>query len=181
VSHTLHKLGAAQAGFLHAADSVTGTDWQRRPAPSAWSAAELVAHLCQVERGILGYADRVIRKPALPVSFFGRLHLPMALVESRMVRRKAPASVQPERSNLSEKETMIAELRGIRERTLAFLEETHQRNLSRYCWRHPFLGALNFYQWFSFVPAYRFRHTKQMWEITKNLPKDVASSQKQIA
>jgi hypothetical protein len=129
----------------------------------------------------LGYADRVIREPALPISFFGRLHLPMALVESRIVRRKAPESVQPKRSHLSEKETMIAELCGVRERTLAFLEETHQRNLSRYCWRHPFLGALNFYQWFAFVAAHQLRHTKQMWEITKNLPKAVASSQKQIA
>jgi len=121
----------------------------------------------------------VIGKPALPVSFFGRLHLPIALVESRVVKGKAPESVLPERASLAEKETMIAQLRGVRERTLAFLEETHQRDLSAYCWRHPFLGRLNLYEWFTFVAVHQARHTKQMWEITKSLPKDVASSQKQ--
>jgi len=51
--------------------------------------------------------------------------------------------VQPD--GLADKETMMAELRSVRERTLAFLEETHQRKLEAYFWRHPFLGYLNFY------------------------------------
>ena len=105
-----------------------------------------------------------------------RLHLPLALVESRIVKRKSPASVEP--GALDGKETMLAELRGVRERTLAFLEETHDRDLSAYSWPHPFLGSLNFYGWFTFVAAHQIRHTKQLVEISKNIPKRVASSQK---
>jgi hypothetical protein len=174
---TLQKLGASQEGFLRAADGISTAQWQQTPLSGGWSAAELVGHLCQVERGVLRYADRVIRKAPLSVSFFRRWHLPMALVESRMVKRQAPSSVQP--AEVAGKETMIADLRGVRERTLAFLEETHQRDLACYCWRHPFLGNLNFYEWFTFVAAHQARHTKQMLEIAKNLPKGVATAQKQ--
>jgi len=174
---TLQKLGAAQEAFLRAADGISTAHWQQPPTCGGWSAAELVGHLSQVERGVLSYADRVIRKAPLPVVFFRRWHLPIALVESRIVKRQAPSSVQP--TEVSAKETMIADLRGVRERTLAFLEETHQRDLTSYCWRHPFLGNLNFYEWFTFVAAHQARHTKQMLEIAKNLPKGVATAQKQ--
>jgi DinB superfamily len=174
----VEKLSDAQQGFLGAADAVPAADWNRPPDAHSWSAAQLVAHLCKVERGVLSYADRVLRKTPLPVTFFKRLHLPIALVESRLIKRKSPVALQPEPELLANKETMLAELRGVRERTLAFLEETHGRDCSVYCWRHPFLGTLNFYDWFTFVGAHQIRHTKQMVETCKNIPKRVANSQK---
>jgi len=146
----------------------------------------MVGHLCRVEREVVAYADRVIRKSPMRVSFWRRWHLPIVLVESRVVKRKAPGMVQP--SGLADKETMMAELRSVRERTLAFLEETHQLKLEAYFWRHPFLGNLKFYDWYTFVAAHQIRHTKQLLEMmndevalerAKNLPKDVASSWKQ--
>jgi hypothetical protein len=174
----IEKLSGAQQGFLGAADAVPAADWNAPPNAYSWSAAQLVAHRCKVERGVLGYADRVVHKTPLPVSFFKRLHLPIALVESRIIKRKSPAALLPEPERLANKETMLAELRGVRERTLAFLEETHGRDCSVYRWRHPFLGSLNFCDWFTFVAAHQIRHTKQMVEISKNIPKRVANSQK---
>ena len=174
---TFQRLAISQEAFLRAADVISTANWQQPPTCGGWSAAELVGHLCQVERGVLRYADRVIRKAPLSVSFFKRWHLPIALVESRIVKRQAPSAVEP--PEVAGKETMLADVRGVRERTLAFLEETHQRDLACYCWRHPFLGNLNFYQWFTFVAAHQARHTKQMLEIAKNLPKGVATAQKQ--
>src|SRR5260221_12182994 len=173
---TIEKLGRAQQGLLTSADSVDAAEWNIPPDLTCWSAAQLVAHLCQVERGVLAYADRVIRKTALPVTFFKRFHLPIVLVESRIIKRKSPISLESE--PLASKETMLAALRGVRERTLAFLDETHGRDLNGYCWRHPFLGSLNFYAWFTFVAAHQIRHTKQMVEISRNLPKRVDNSQK---
>ena len=173
---TVEKLTVAQQGFLRAADAVPASDWNTRLGADSWSAAQLVAHLCQVERGVLSYADRVLRKTPLPVSIFKRLHLPIALVESRLIKRKSPAVLEPGAELLGCKETMLAELRSVRERTLSFLEETHGRDCSAYSWRHPFLGTLNFYDWFTFVAAHQIRHTKQMIEIWKNLPKHVEVS-----
>lgn len=172
------KLGDSQSICLTAADLISAQDWRTSPASGRWSAAEVVAHLCQVERGILAYADRVIRKTPLPVPFFRRWHLPLTLVERRLLRRRSPEAVQPSRQLLCGKETMLAVTRHVRERTLAFLEETHHRDLEMFVWRHPFLGNLDFYDWFTFIAAHQSRHTLQLLEIAQNLPKGVASSRK---
>lgn len=173
---TVEKLNRAQQGILRAADSVPAADWNTPPDAKSWSPAHVAAHLCQVERNVLAYADRVVRRRPLPLPFFRRFHLPIALVESRLIKRKSPIPLDLEL--LANKETMVAALRGVRERTLAFLEETRGRELSAYCWPHPFLGPLNFYDWFTFVAAHQIRHSKQLVEIWKNLPKYIATSQK---
>ncbi len=79
---------------------------------------------------------------------------------------------------LRDKEEMLAELRTVRERSLAFLEETKGRNLSEYCWKHPALGTLNTYEWMRFIASHELRHTKQMREIAASLPKVIESLQK---
>lgn len=169
----VEKLNRAQAGFLTAADAIAASDWNTSSNADSWSAAQLVAHLCQVERGVLGYADRIVRKAPLHVPHWKRLHFPLAIVESRWIHRKTPIPIDQEL--LANKESMLAELRGVRERTLSFLNETHQRNLGVYYWPHPFLGRLNFYNWFAFVAAHQIRHTKQMVEIAQNIPKAVVA------
>lgn len=174
---TIHEnLAQAQLGFLSAADTVRAEEWVRRPGASQWSAGELVAHLISVERAVLGTADRITQHPPRPVPFIKRFHLPMVLVESRVIRRRSP--IPQDLALLCEKEEMLAELRGVRERTLAFMEETRGRDLSRYRYRHAFLGSLNLYEWFQMIASHEVRHTKQMKEIASGLPKVVASLQK---
>ena len=173
---TVQKLNGAQQGILAAADSVSAEEWNTPPHADSWSAAHLIAHLCQVERSVLGYADRVIRKVPLRIPYFQRFHVPFVVVEKRLIRRKSPIPIDPEL--LHGKEAMLAELRSVRGRTLLFLDETQGRDLSIYYWPHPFLGKLNFYNWFTFIAVHQIRHTKQMVEIAKNLPKRVVPSQK---
>jgi hypothetical protein len=165
----LRHLGKTQAGLLSAADAVPAENWKTRPGEGRWSAAELVAHLMMVERAVIEKADRVSQKSPKRISLLKKIHLPMALVASRVIRRKAPVPVDPEM--LRDKEIMLAELRTVRERSRAFLEETRGRDLGQYCWAHPALGTLNIYEWFKFIAAHEIRHTKQMREIAANLPK----------
>lgn len=169
-------LSKAQAGFLRAADAVSSDLWKTRPGEGRWSAAELVAHLMMVERAVIEKADRVIQRPPKKVSLLKRFHLPMAVVESRLLRRKTPIPVASDL--LRGKEEMLAELREVRGRSMAFLEETEGRDLGEYCWAHPALGTLNTYKWMEFLAAHEVRHTKQMNEIAASLPKNVDSSQK---
>jgi hypothetical protein len=176
LQYALQKLSRAQQGLLLAADAVDVTDWSSPSEAKSWSAAHLVAHLCQVERSVLGYADRVIRKTPLHVPYLRRLHVPFLVVEKRLIRRKSPIPVDAEL--LHGKEAMLAGLRGVRRLTLSFLDETHGRDLSVYYWRHPFLGKLNFYNWFTFIAVHQIRHTIQLVEIAKNLPKRVVPSRK---
>jgi hypothetical protein len=157
------KLTRAQSTFFHAADSIPAARWSSTPGLNQWSAAELVAHLATVERRILGKADEITKKTPLPIPFTKRMHLPLWLVEKRVIRRKSPIPMDP--SLLAEKEAMLAELRGARERTLSFICETERRDLSPYYWRHPFLGMLNTYEWMEMIAAHQLRHTKQIREI----------------
>jgi len=170
----LEKLSCAQTAFFRAADSVAAGQWNTKPKPDEWSAAELVAHLVMVERTIIGSADRITQKTPKAIPFLRRFHFPMWMVESRIIRRKSPIPLDP--SLLNTKEEMLGELRAARERTLAFLAETSKRDLSAYCWPHPFLGMLNGYEWFEMMASHEIRHTKQMREIAARLPKAVESA-----
>ncbi len=172
----LGKLAAAQSGLLRAADAVSAEQWQTKPSPTAWSASELTCHLMMIERAVLGAADRYTRHPPRQFPMTKRLHLPVSLAQSRLFRLKNPLPL--DRELIREKEAMLAELRDVRERTLAFLDETTGRDLSDYRWPHPFLGLLNLYEWMEMIASHEVRHTKQMREIASNLPKVVTSLQK---
>jgi hypothetical protein len=128
-----------------------------------------------IERAVLGSADRISQKTPKPVSFLKRRHLPLWLVEARIIRRKSPIPLDP--GLIGNKEDMLGELRAARERTLAFLEATRGRDLSAYCWPHAFLGMLDVYEWLEMIAAHQIRHTKQMRDIAARLPKVVGISQ----
>jgi uncharacterized damage-inducible protein DinB len=172
----IENLARAQGDLLRAADAVPAERWKTRPAEGRWSAGELICHLSAIERAILSRTDKLLQKSPNPVPFYKRLHVPMILVEARVIRRKAPTPVEPR--TVGEKEEMLAELRQVRERTLAFIEETMDCDLSKYCMAHAFLGTLNGYEWLQFIASHQIRHTKQMREIAGSLPKTVTSLDK---
>lgn len=176
IATIIENLARAQSELLRAADSVPSEQWKTRPAEGRWSAAELIGHLNVTERTILSRTDKLLQKPPKSVPFYKRFHVPMKIVEARVIRRKAPAVVEPQ--IVGEKEEMLAELRGVRERTLAFVEETRGRDLSKFNFPHPFVGTLNTYEWLQFIASHQIRHTKQMKEIADSLPKTVTSLHK---
>lgn len=172
----IEKLGRSQRGFLFAADAVAGEQWNTSPGHDRWSAGEVAAHLIVVERKILGGTDRLLQKPPNPRPFLKRFHIPMVVVEARLFRRRSPIPIDSQ--TIGEKEEMLAELRRVRERTLAFIEETKGRDLSQHCMPHPFLGTLTIDEWFEFIASHEIRHTKQMAEISGTLQKNITKLQK---
>ncbi|HLZ12125.1 MAG TPA: DinB family protein [Candidatus Acidoferrum sp.] len=170
------KLTTAQSRFLTVADTIPSHFWQTPPSPGAWSAAEVVAHLCQIESSIIANSIRILHHPPRPVPFLKRFRLPLFFSEYRVRRFKYPLTVDS--SLLAEKDPMLARLRTVRERTLAFLDETQSRNLSQYSWPHPFLGMFNVYAWIELIACHQLRHAKQVHEIATLLPNHVVTSQK---
>ena len=170
------NLDRAQKTFLRTADSVPADHWEISPGEGRWSASELVGHLITVERAILRNVDKVLQKPPRVLPFYKRFHIPMAVVELRLIRRKSP--IPTDNQILGEKEAMLAELREVRERTLAFIEETMGRDLSKFTIPHAFLGTLNVYGWLQMIASHEIRHTKQLREVATALPKVVANLQK---
>lgn len=171
------KLARSQHDLLRAADAIPAELWKTSPREGVWSAAEIIAHVVTVERTVIATVDRILQKQPRQIPLLKRFRLPFVLAEMRFVRMKTPIPVDPQL--LREKETMLAELREVRGRTLALLEETRNRDLSAYRWRHPFLGSLNGYEWFSFLGSHQIRHEKQMRELTASLPKAIQNSIKQ--
>lgn len=176
VDSLIANLAKTQIRLLRAAEAVSAQEWKTRPSEERWSAAELIAHLMMVERAVIEKANRVRLKPPKRIPLLKRIHVPMLLVESRLIRRKTPIPVDP--GLLLGKEEMLSQLREVRGHSLAFLEEARGRDLSEYCWAHPALGTLNTYKWMRFIAAHEIRHTKQLQEIAANLPKIVESLQK---
>jgi hypothetical protein len=96
-----------------------------------------------------------------------RFHLPLLIGEIRVVRLKSPIPLDT--TLVRPKESMLAEMREVRGRTLAFIDDTKTRDLRAYCWKHPFFGSLNTYEWFSLLASHQIRHEKQMREIANTL------------
>jgi hypothetical protein len=113
----IENLAHAQSELLRAADAVPADQWKTRPADGRWSAGEVIGRLITIERTIISRTERVLRKTPKEVSFFKRFHFPMAIAELRLIRLKTPIPLDPEIVN--ENEEMLAELRQVRERTLA--------------------------------------------------------------
>ena len=129
-----------------------------------------------VERAVVAATDRILKKQPKHTPMLKRFRLPFAFAEMRLIRLKTPIPVDPRL--LLEKDAMLAELREVRVRTLALIEETRNRDLSAYRWRHPFLGSLNTYEWFLLLGSHQIRHEKQLREIAASLPKPISQLQK---
>ena len=172
----MKKLARAQESLLSAADRIPSELWKTCPREDAWSGAEVLAHVMSVERTVIGAADRILRKEPKQIALMKRFRLPFMLAEIRFVRMKTPVPIDTQL--LREKEVMLAEMREVRSRTLALMEENRDRDLSAYRWQHPFLGSLNAYHWFSFLGSHQIRHEKQMREIADGLSKRPPTSPK---
>ena len=171
-----NNLVGAELEFLAATDLVSPEQWKTCPAEGRWSAGELVCHLIMVERLIVDRASNLFVHHATPRPFFKRFHLPMLLVEARLIPRKTPIPLDP--ALIREKAAMLEQLREVRARTLVFMEASRGKDLRKYHMPHPFLGTLNVYEWFQMIASHEIRHTKQLKEIAATLPKTVTTSHK---
>jgi uncharacterized damage-inducible protein DinB len=161
-----HRLGKARSALFAAADQVSTSRWRQRPGATRWSAAEVIAHLTQVEDAITSNSVKLVEREPRRFPVWRRWRAPFWVIEYRLARRESPLPLDP--SILAGKEEMLAALRESRRRTLAFLEETSARDLSAYAWPHPFLGTFGFYEWFRLIAHHEIRHTKQIREIVNS-------------
>ena len=171
-----NNLIRAQQQFLHATDLVSSDQWKTRPGVGRWSAGELVGHLITVERLIIHHTSKLFENHPTPRPFLKRSHLPMLLVEARLIPSKTPVPLDP--ALICEKNPALDQLRGVRARTLVFLEEKAGKDLRKYHLPHPFLGTLDAREWFQMIASHQIRHTKQLKEIAAALPKIVKTLHK---
>jgi len=110
-----------------------------------------------------GAAAKITKKPPVPVPFWKRIHIPVALAAWRGVRVQTPIPLDT--LLLDDREVMLSRLAEQRQRTLSVLESGRGINLRKYRVRHPLLGSVHYYDWFHTLAAHDARHAKQLREI----------------
>jgi hypothetical protein len=163
----VHRLHQVRAELLGVAERVPAEKWRARPSPEKWSAAEVVAHLTQVEAAIAGGMEKLLGSEPPPVPLWKRLHIPPKISEWRFPRVRTPLPLDS--SLLAEKSVMLERFAASHRRALELLEANRHRDLRRWRAPHPFFGSLNAYSWIKNIYHHEIRHTAQLREIVESL------------
>jgi hypothetical protein len=162
-------LTEARTELLSVLDAVPPADATRRPAPDAWSVAQIAEHLRLVEAsigrtlgGIVKHADLDALGPETETaSVLGALD--RHRFEERRSRLPAPEMVRP--GDDADLASAVSALTESRARLLALLERVNGRAVGQLGFPHPRLGFLSFYQWILFLGQHERRHTAQAREV----------------
>jgi hypothetical protein len=165
----IERLNAVRTELEALLAEVPEERWQQRPRTGTWSVGEVVAHLTMVEEAIAGGTAKQLSKPPRAVPFWKRLHIPLRVVEWRWPRRESPIPLDATR--LAGKAEMLSKFAAARQASLALLEANRNRDLSQYRAPHPFLGSLNYYDWYRLMASHEIRHSKQIREIIQSFRK----------
>lgn len=136
----------------------------RRADAGSWSAADIVEHLGQVER-FINVAFMKMRRE-------GR-EAPAAAIEEAPVSALLlglgygdimgiPAFPKSEPGSGIPLEDGLELLRRSREKTREAFLEGRTRDYRKLSSDHPYLGSLNYYEWFYFLARHEEAHTKQL-------------------
>jgi DinB superfamily len=169
IRELLMYLDTQRADLRKAIDSVPAAHLTTRPAPDRWSVADVLEHLCLVERSAVAmFAKRLDEARARGLeperetnSIRSMLNITPFL--DRTHRRMAPESAQPVGGR--DPESSWEDLQRIRASLRATLLSADGLALGSVTHNHADLGALNLYQWGLFVGAHEARHTAQLREI----------------
>ncbi len=162
IARILEHLHATRQKFLDTIASVPDQRWLDAPRVGAWSAAEVVAHVWQVERAVNKNLTRLLSAPPVSIPLRQRLHFPIRISTRRVFRVKTTIPMKSEL--LGDKDKLIASLADARTVTTEFLEANRDRDLTAYYAPHPFFDKLNVYDWYHFVACHEERHRKQILE-----------------
>jgi hypothetical protein len=140
----------------------------RRPAANRWSAAQVLAHLALVEGTVTGLFETKVREaratglgaerdtsPILPT-----IDVP-ALLNRERALTAADRTRPPDSPDLQQSLDTLARTRAVLRRAIVRADGLALADITA---PHPFLGALNLYQWIVFLGAHEARHTAQIRE-----------------
>ncbi len=162
-------LTAAHTELLGVLSSVSAGDAGRRPAPDAWSVAQIAEHLRLVEGSIGRTLGALVKHTDLDSlgpetetsSLLGALD--RFRFEERRSRLPAPEIVTP--GDDPDLDAALAALGESRKHLLALIERVNGRAVGRLGFPHPRLGTLSFYEWILFLGQHERRHTAQAQEV----------------
>lgn len=172
-TRALDYLESTKKGVLDATKGLSEAQWNFKPAPDRWSAAEVMEHIAAAEDMLRGLAEQVMKSPAVaprdPSEIKKTDEAVLTSVPDRSHRVQAPEPLRPTNRFGSPAEAQKHFVQA-RATTEGFLKTTPE--LRAHVGDSP-LGKLDGYDWILLIAAHSQRHTKQILEVKAdpNFPK----------
>ena len=137
-----------------------------RPAPEAWSVAEIAEHLAIIERSVLRLVKGVlaqIEAAGGPSDGAPSSMKPFSL-ERHVERSRREKYISPEMARPKGQARLadsLAHLRRSREELRELRPRIEAADLNEVSYPHPAFGPLNVYEWLAFIGIHEARHLKQ--------------------
>lgn len=166
-------LDTQRAALERAVQEVPASLHARRPAPGAWSVAEVIEHLGLVEgrlAQLIAARLEAARAEGVGSERDERPVLPTIDVTRMLDRsRKIAASEQSQPQGRLDVDAAWTALGDTRRRLREAIVAADGMALGDVAMPHPAFGPMNVYQWIGFVGAHEARHTAQIREIAGTL------------
>jgi uncharacterized damage-inducible protein DinB len=165
----LELLNAERAQLLAGVAQVPESLRDRRPTSDAWSVAEILEHLMQVERFITSLLIKRSQEPAAEPTAPELLEkakltaVRAALVRDRSVKVEAPERIRP--AGTLGAAAALEGLTAVRAALLEAFTSIDPKVLDGVTQRHPAVGWLTLRGWVQFVAHHEARHTAQIGEL----------------
>lgn len=166
VGQIFEEIDETRERFYRRVEDLSDEQAVARPAPEAWSVAEIAEHLALTERGLL----RLIKGMLAKVEAAGRetesdvpRMKPFSL-ENHVERASVEKYVAPETARPKGEARLadsLARLRRSREELRALRPRIEAADLNAVSYAHPAFGPLNVYQWLAFIGVHEARHLRQ--------------------
>ena len=156
--------------LLQNMEGLNHAQWNFKPSEKAWSIAQCVEHLTEVEIGVNDSIQTLLFNgtgdPQLCAEAKGKERLLLRAVPNRTRHAEAPR--QPANNPIFATQP-IAEraFKDVRSRTLSFAQST-EHDLEKYVMPHFVFGQLNIYQWLLMLSLHCERHAAQIIEIKED-------------
>jgi DinB superfamily len=166
MKRSLRRLDSIHSQLVETITPIEDQLFSRSPSDNEWSIVEIVHHLCLVEERVIKELETQLANPPRKIGFLRKL-IPTSIVASRLVRVKAPRSMNP--INPPARAVVIANYDATRGRLKELCSIHGANRFKQIIFKHPFLGEIDGAATVSFIGYHELRHCKQIREVIKKL------------
>jgi hypothetical protein len=164
----LDILTASAARFRAATEGLTEAQWNHRPAPDKWSAADVAEHLALSEEVMPRLARKALSEPGSERDETQVREQDAEIIDSMKDdawKGNAPESIKP-RHTYPDGRAAAATFLERRTRTMQYVRDTDDP-LRLHTFPHPAYGPLDGYQWLLMLAHHSDRHVRQIERAAK--------------
>lgn len=166
MKRSLKRLDSVHQRLIETVSPLEPGLFSERPSKDEWSVAEIVHHLCLVERRVIKELEKELATPPRKIGLLRKL-VPTSIVASRLLRVKAPQAMNP--INPPSRDENIENYNAVRNKLKELCAMHGSRRLRQVIFKHPFLGDIDGAATISFVGYHELRHYKQIREALRKL------------